>query len=275
MRLQSRLFTVAILSGTSAFALDEYLPIPVRVMEIDVGVARTSIEGAFGDDWEKSDSPLEENPLFLPVQGKFGLVEDLEGSMAVNYIINDANGKMGLDRPVLALKYADSTYGVGGFISATLPIAFDDIMNAGNYATMTFGALYGNTWGSFGLLANASYAYNTEDDNNSKIDYVTVFAKPEYELPLAALAKKKQRLGLNLGLKYETGFNHVFSGASTDYKEMLMSGGPGFTYTLNRILSAELTSSFGVSGKNREAANSVSLNFYFTLEETLYNSLSG
>ncbi len=275
MRLPSGLFTVAILTGTSAFALDEYLPIPVRVMEIDVGVERSSIEGNFDSQWEKTDDPVVDNPLFLPVQGKFGLVENLEGSMAINYIVSDAAGKMGLDRPVLALKYADSTYGIGGFIAATLPIAFEDIMNAGNYATMTFGALYGNTWGPFGLLANASYAYNTEDDTNSKIDYVTIFAKPEYELPLAALAKKKQRLGLNLGLKFEGGFNSVVAGESTDRKEVLMTARPGLTYTYNKILSAELTSSFGVSGLNREAANSVSLNFYFTLEETLYNSLSG
>src|SRR5688572_5802200 len=163
------LATVALALAPAAVALDEYMPVPVRVMQIHAGVERTSITGRYTGTWENDDQPDAENPLAIPVQGKFGVLDNLEGSMAARYLINDSTGNTGLDRPVLALKYADRTTGYGGFLAISLPVGFEDIMNAGNYATMTFGALYGKQFPRLGLLANASYSFNTEDNQKNKI----------------------------------------------------------------------------------------------------------
>ena len=150
--------------------------------------------------------PIADNPPAIPVQGKFGVLENLEGSMAARYLVNDSSGNTGLDRPVLALKYADPKTGGGGFLAVSLPVGFEDVMNAGNYATMTFGAMYGSQFPYVNLLANASYSFNTEDNNDNKMDNLRLFAKPEYPLNVAWFKTHKQRLGLSLAAIYEYPF---------------------------------------------------------------------
>src|SRR5690349_20599560 len=133
-------FTV-FLSATAPFALDEYDPVPARVMQINIGTERTNVTGFYQDTWESDGIENENNPMSLPMQGKFGLMDNLEGSMEVDYLIQDDSGHTGLDRPRLGLKYLDPTLGLGGFLAVSLPVGFEDIMNSGNYATMTFGAM--------------------------------------------------------------------------------------------------------------------------------------
>lgn len=257
----------------AAIALDEYMPVPVRVMQINTGFDRTSISGRFDGAWENDERPVADNPLAIPVQGKFGVLENLEGSMAARYLINDSSGNTGLDRPVLALKYADPTHGGGGFLAISLPVGFEDIMNAGNFATMTFGAMYGKQFPKFGLLANASYSFNTEDNLKSKIDNLRLFAKPEYMIPAAFLAARKQRLGASLGAIYEFHFNRMEEGESIDEGAHLFQLVPGLRYTVNRIVSAEVNTFFNLSGQNQPAGSSVRAQLYFSLEEEIYNGL--
>jgi hypothetical protein len=170
------------------------------------------------------------NPFIMPLQGKFGLSEGLEGSLGVDYIFEDHNGNTGLDRPVLAIKYADSGMGAGGFIALTLPIGFEEILNAGNFATFTLGGLYGKRWGDFGLLANASYSYSTEDEDENKRDQVDFFAKPGYSLPFSGLKSRNQDFQINLGLRYTYGFNHVVGGEGLDTEDHLFTVQPGVHY---------------------------------------------
>lgn len=268
--------------SASTFALDEYLPLAPRVMEIDVGFERGAVLGYFDRSWEMVDQEAENNPMSIPLQGKFGLSEGLEGSMAINFIAKDVNDESGFDRPILALKYAHPVYHVGGFLAIAPPIGFESVMNSGNYASMHFGALYGNNWQHFRLLTNASYIFNTENENESKEDQLKVFVKPEYPLPLAALAKKKQYLGVYLGMNYDFYFNAVFESESIGATRQLFTLMPGINYTFNRIVSSELTATFPLSGNSSTNVNfstpntqSVRLQVYFTLEETLYNALGG
>lgn len=260
-------------TAAASIALDEYNPVPARVMQINVGIERTSISGQYQGTWESDDVSNPDNPTVLPMQGKFGLMDQLEGSMAIRYMIVDEEGHTGLDRPVLGLKYGDPVSGGGGFLAVSLPVGFEDIMNAGNYATMTFGGMYNKNFPMVNLHSNVSYSFNTEDNNKTKIDNLRFFAKPEYALPLAGLTKRGQYLGINLGLSYDFYFNRMINGASSDDGAHLLVASPGALYTFNKIVSAELEVPITLAGQFQAQSQAVRLELYFTLDEGLYNSL--
>lgn len=261
------------LTAAASFALDEYNPVPARVMQINIGAERTSISGNYQGSWESDGISNPNNPSALPMQGKFGLLDQLEGSMAVRYLIEDEAGHTGLDRPVLGLKYGDPVSGGGGFLAIALPVGFEDIMNAGNFATMTFGGMYNKAFPMVNLMSNASYSFNTEDNNKTKIDNIRLFAKPEYALNLPALAKRGQYLGLNVAFTYDFYFNQMVNGASTDEGAHLFVAAPGAYFTFNKVVSAELEIPISLAGQNQPESQTVRLELFFTLDEGLYNSL--
>jgi hypothetical protein len=263
----------AICTATAPFALDEYMPVASRVMQINVGMERTSIAGEYQDDWKSNGVENENNPISLPMQGKFGLLDKLEASMAITYLITDSTGHTGLDRPVLALKYGDPVTGGGGFLAISLPVGFEDIMNAGNYATMTFGGMYDKNFPMLNLYSNVSYSFNTEDNAKYKIDNLHFFAKPEYPLPLRSVAKHNQYLGINLGISYDYYFNRMAEGESLDAGAHLFQMAPGAYYTFNKILSAEMAFPFTLAGQNQWQTQSFRFELFFTLDEGLYNAL--
>jgi hypothetical protein len=258
---------------SSLFALDEYMPVPFRVMQIDVGFERTSITGNYNQSYESDDQANTNNPSSIPVQGKFGVLDNLEGSMAIDYVAQDSLGHAGLNRPVLALKYADPIKGAGGYLAVALPVGFDEIMNAGNYATMTFGALYGRKFPFVNLLANASYSFNTEDDQKSKMDNLRLFVKPEYSIPAAWLTQHKQYLGVYLGLVYNFYFNAMVEGESLDNNAMLFQVAPGVNYVFNKLVSLEVNAPISLIGQSQPASDVFRAQLHFSLEEGLYNSL--
>jgi hypothetical protein len=264
---------IALFSVSAPFALDEYNPVPVRVMQINFGMERSTISGVYQSTWESNGIENENNPLSLPMQGKFGLMDNLEGSMEVSYLIEDSSGHTGLDRPLLALKYLDPNRGLGGYLAIALPVGFEDIMNAGNYATLTFGAMYNRNFPRVNLLSNLSYSFNTEDSHKSKMDDIRFFAKPEIPLPIKALTGKGQYLGLNLGLSYDYMFNKEVNGTSSDDGAHLFLASPGAYYTLNKIVSAELQIPVALAGQFMPETYSIRLELFFTLDEGLYNSL--
>lgn len=267
------LATSSLALAPTLHALDEYMPVPARVMQISAGFDRSSISGYYEHSWENNERPDPDNPVAIPIQGKFGVLENLEGSMAARYLIQDSLGNAGLDRPVLALKYADPRTGGGGFLAVALPVGFEDIMNAGNYATMTFGAMYGKTFPRLGILANASYSYNTEDNLKNKIDNIRLFVKPDYPLPIAWLAARKQRLSATLAGIYEFHFNRVVNGVSIDENAHIFQLAPGLVHQFSKMLTLEITAGFSLSGQNLPAESSLRTQLYFSLEEDIYNSL--
>jgi hypothetical protein len=207
------------------------------------------------------------------MQGKFGLMDNLEGSMAIRYLVNDADGNTGLDRPVLGLKYGDPVTGGGGFLAISIPVGFDDVMNAGNFATMTVGGMYDKDFSLVKLLTNLSYSYNTEDNDNSKMDNLHYFAKVEYPLNLRWLTARKQYLGLNLAAIYDFYFNQMLNNKSKDAGAQLFQLSPGIFYTLNRIVSMEVNVPLSISGQNQPENQTLRAQLYFTLDEGLYNAL--
>ena len=263
----------AFFTATASFALDEYNPVPARVMQINIGMERSTISGKYLGTWESDGVENENNPMSLPMQGKFGLMDNLEGSMEVNYLIEDKNGHTGLDRPVLALKYLEPARGLGGYLAIALPVGFEDIMNAGNYATMTFGAMYNRNFPRVNLVSNLSYSFNTEDSHKTKIDDIRLFVKPGVPLPLKALTAKGQVLGVNLGMSYDFMFNQQVNGASSDDGAHLFVASPGVYYTFNKIVSLDLQVPVALAGQFMDETYSVRLELFFTLDEGLYNSL--
>jgi hypothetical protein len=263
----------ALSMASSLFALDEYMPVPPRVMQIDMGFERSAIAGQYGSDWESNGAEIEDNPTALPMQGKFGLLDKLEASMGITYLFVDAAGHTGLDRPVLALKYGDPVTGGGGFLAISLPVGFEDIMNSGNFATMTFGGMYDKDFPQWKLFSNASYSFNTEDDNKTKIDQLHFFAKPEYPLPIKGLTAKNQYLGVNLGMTYDFYFNRMVKAQSIDEGAHLFTVAPGAYYTFNKILGAEMGIPMTLAGQNQAESMSFRMKLIFTLDEGLYNAL--
>jgi hypothetical protein len=261
------------LTAAASFALDEYNPVPARVMQINIGMERTSISGNYQASWESDDVSNANNPTALPMQGKFGLLDQLEGSMAVRYLVVDEVGHTGLDRPVLALKYGDPVSGGGGFLAIALPVGFEDIMNAGNFATMTFGGMYNKTFPMVNLMSNVSYSFNTEDNEKTKIDNLRLFAKPEYALNLKGLSTRGQYLGINLALAYDFSFNRMVKGTSMDDGAHLFVVAPGVYYTFSKIVSAEMEFPISLAGQNQPESQVFRLELFFTLDEGLYNSL--
>jgi hypothetical protein len=264
---------ISLLSVSALYALDEYMPISSRVMQINMGVEHSSVPGTFKQDWESNGVFSKEDPTSVPMQGKFGLMDQLEGSMAIRYLIQDTAGHTGLDRPTLGLKYGDPISGGGGYLAISLPIGFEDIMNAGNFATMTFGAMYNKDYARIKLLSNLSYSFNTEDDFKNKIDNIRMFVKAEYPLVAPWLTKNKQYVGLNLAGIYDTYFNRMAKGESLDAGGNLFQLAPGMYYTLNKIVSLEINVPFSISGQNQPENQTFRAQFYFTLDEGLYNTL--
>jgi hypothetical protein len=274
MSQKIKLATITALCMASAlFALDEYMPVPPRVMQINMGVEHSSIPGTYQQDWESDNKWAQEDPTSIPMQGKFGLMDQLEGSMAIRYLVLDSRGHTGLDRPVLALKYGDIISGGGGFLAVTLPIGFEDIMNAGNFATMTFGGLFNKDFQHIRILSNLSYSFNTEDNENSKIDNVHLFGKAEYPLPAAWFVLHKQYVGLNLSSTYDFYFNRRVDGESRDAGGHLFQLAPGCYYSLNKIVSMEINVPFTLAGQNQPQSQTFKAQLYFTLDEGLYNAL--
>ncbi len=263
----------AFCTATAVFALDEYNPVPARVMQINMGIERTSVSGYYNDGWESDGNANKNNPVTIPMQGKFGLLDKLEGSMEVDYLIVDQVGHTGLDRPKLALKYGDPLTGIGGYLAIALPIGFEDIMNAGNFATMSFGGMYNRNFPRVNLMSNASYSFNTEDNHNDKIDNIRLFVKPEMPIPAKAMTAKGQYLGVNLGMTYEFFFNQLKDGDPTDKNGHLLMVAPGAYYTFNKIISAEMQFPLSLAGQNQAETQSFRLELFFTLDEGLYNSL--
>ena len=262
----------AFFTATAPYALDEYNPVPVRVMQINFGMERASVSGFYQESWESDGIENENNPMALPMQGKFGLIDNLEGSMEVNYRLQDENGHTGLDRPVLALKYLEPNRGLGGYLAIALPVGFEDIMNAGNYATFAFGAMYNRNFPRVNLLSNISYSFNTEDSYKSKIDDIRLFAKPEVPLPIKALSKNKY-LGVALSLSYDFMFNHQVNGNPSDQEAHLFVASPSVYFTFNKIVSAELQVPLTLAGQFMQESQAVRLELFFTLDEGLYNTL--
>ncbi len=265
---------LCLVSATGALALDEYMPLPARMMEVGIGLDRWAVESYFDDSWERQDVRFEKKPIQIPLQGKFGLAENLEGSIAVEYYVQDLTDKSGFERPVLGLKYAEPTLGVGGFLAVTLPVGFEDIVTADPYATLTFGALYGKTLPYITLLANATYSFNTEDQENSKEDEIQFYVKPEYGLPIPLLIKNKQYLGVNLGLQYQFFFNQVVQGDSESDPAHLATVSPGLFYKFNHIIALDTRAYFVMAGNGlRHAPMGVNAMLRFSLDESLYNAM--
>ncbi len=264
---------LSLCAAPAVFALDEYMPINARMMQIDMGFERSTISGSYGQDWNSNGKESENNPTGIPIQGKFGLLDELEGSMGIRYQVQDASGKTGMDRPVLGLKFGDAATGAGGYLSITVPVGFRDIMVSGEYATMTCGAMYDKNFTYLNLYSNISYSFNTEDADKTKIDNLRLFVKPEYMIHAPWLQAHKQNVGVSLAMTYDVYFNHMVTGESVDAGAELFQVGPGLMWTFNKLISLELNAPFTIFGENQYEMQTFRAQLYFNLDESLYNGL--
>lgn len=263
---------------TAAFGLDEYLPIGQRIMQVTTGYEAHSLRGQYDEEWTLDEDwfpnhRLEERKSFIPLEGKFGLFEGLEGSIALKYAVEDGAGENGFTRPTFGLKYAYLPLGVGAFAGITLPFSMEDVFLEDEKATFTVGALYGKTFPYAELLAQASYAFDTEDEAKRKTDKAEVLVKPEASLYPVALSRRKLYLGLSAGLRYAWFTALAVDGKTQGGDANLLSLEPGVRLSFRRMVAMEVKAPFTVTGENRPGSYGVEARLFFTLDEGLYNSL--
>ncbi len=263
-RMHALALSMVVFAAPSAFALDEYLPIPPRKMEIDLGFSRNSVLGYYGTTGSFVDAPNPEVPLSIPFQGKFGLAEGLNAELEVTYLVNDLSGKSGIDRPLLSLKYAHPVQGYGGFMAVTLPFGFEDVVSTDPYASIGLGALYGRTFKDFRILANGAFWYNTEDVDRRKQDYFSFFVKPEYSLTLPQL--KNRYLGLYVAGTYDVYLEELENNVGTHKYGYLVNLAPGVFFKLNQNFAFETRVPFTLMGENRQAEYGLWTRVFMTLD---------
>ena len=188
------------------------MPVAARVMQINIGMERTSIGGNYQHSWESDEMENANNPTALPMQGKFGLMDKLEASMAIHYLVQDSSGHTGLDRPVLALKYGDPVTGGGGFLAISLPVGFEDIMNAGQLRHHDLRRHVRQEFPPAEPVQQrflfVQYRRQRQEQNRQYPPLREAGISPA----LKGVTKRNQYLGINLAMSYDFYFNHMVEG---------------------------------------------------------------
>jgi hypothetical protein len=193
---------VALLSlalASSVFALDEYLPVGPKTLEVDVGVSYVTPE--VGDA-----------SAALPLQVKYGVMPGLDLEL---YTDLGVSGSTGLTPPQVAAKYAIGATGLAGFVNVVLPFAAGDFTDAG--LGIAPGVVYGKNYGKIQAVGLAAYQINLDEGAD---DALRIFLKPGYMV--------NDKLAGYVGLDYNK------AGDVNSTKLV-----PGVTYTQSATLSYE------------------------------------
>ncbi len=225
------------------FALDEYLPIKERKIELAVTYSYQSVTGIFDYEGNKQDASGAISTYLL--QGKYGLSEGIDAELHWPLIFKDMDlgDFSGLDRPVAALKYAVPGIGVGGFIGGALPFGSKDIVGAEPGMSLKVGIIYGGEFGKFSILSNMSYTLELASaDGNKPKDVLAIQLKPGMEI-----VKDLTAYVFLIGeIKGESEEAELGKGNGGNLKIVT----PGVKYGLNSYVSLEAGVPLQLSGEN-------------------------
>lgn len=224
---------ISLALASSVFALDEYLPIAPKAIEVDVGVTHNAPDG--GDASQA-----------IPLAVKYGIMEGLTLELATDY--SAAENNSGVGQPQVALKYAIGDMGLAPFLNVLLPVATGDRSSNG-WAGTAFapGVVYGKNYGQISAVALASYQINMDDgDFKAPDNALTLFLKPGYIV--------------NDKLVGYVGLNHLAQGDISSTKLV-----PGVTYTLSPTVAFEANLPYVVAESNSGKGWTLNAYVYYTI----------
>jgi len=158
---------ISLALASSVFALDEYLPIAPKAIEVDVGVSHNAPDGP--DAYQT-----------IPLAVKYGLAQGLTLELATDFSMQDPGG--GLGQPALAVKYSIAAVeGLAVFGNVVLPFATGDRADGYKGLGVAPGLVYGKNYGSISAVALVGYQLNMKDADDLESDNaLRVFLKPGY-----------------------------------------------------------------------------------------------
>jgi hypothetical protein len=235
---------------TAGFAMDEYMPIAPGATEVDVGYSNIMSRGAWTDEFvEATGSPMTH---VIPLQVKYGISQGLDVELYLPYASqnDDAGGGSGARQPELGVKYAIPNSDFAGYLNLVLPFATGDFDVPGLSTGIAPGVVYAKTFGTYNLIAKASYQYNLEADDIKPLDVFNVYLKPGYTV--------SDKLGAYLGIDAKATINgDAFSGN-------LFTLMPGITYMQSPTVAYEVNIPVAVYGANNPAEWGIWASVYYT-----------
>jgi hypothetical protein len=222
---------ISLALASSVFALDEYLPIAPKALEIDVGVSHVKPDGV-----DASQA--------IPLAVKYGVMPKLTLELATDYSL--ADGGSGLGQPQLAAKYTVAD-GAAVLVNVVLPFATGDRGDAYKGLGIAPGVVYGKNYGQISAVALATYQLNMKDSDDLEADDVFhLYLKPGYIV--------------NDKLTGYVGLDYMMQGDVNATKLV-----PGVTYMQSSALSFEANVPFVVAESGAGKSWGVNLSVYYTL----------
>lgn len=222
---------ISLALASSVFALDEYLPIAPKAIEVDVGVSHVSPDG--GDAYQK-----------IPLAVKYGLMEGLTLELATDFSMQDPGG--GLAQPELAAKYTVAD-GIAVLVNVALPFATGDRADGYKGLGIAPGVVYGKNYGQISAVALAYYQLNMKDSDDIEAENkLRVYLKPGYIV--------NEKLTGYVGLNYEM---------QDDVNSTTLL--PGVTYTVSPSIALEANLPFVVAESNAGKYWGINAALYYTI----------
>jgi hypothetical protein len=260
--MKNKIALLSLALASSVFALDEYMPLPPKTLEVDLGVSPLFFSGGYDADGEKVDAVGDPGATLVGLQLKYGVMAGLDVEFAWNYEKDneDAGEAAGLLQPELGVKYAIGDMGLAVFGNLILPFATGDFDTDPSDLNLGIepGVVYGKNYGKIQAVAKASYQLNLENGDDFKNgNILNVYLKPGYMVD--------DKLAAYLGIDYTSFGETEIAGTGMGDDGNLITLLPGATYVLSPEISFEGNVPLSVSGKNAAAFWGVGLFVYYTM----------
>ena len=253
-----------------SFALDEYLPVEAKKLEVDLGYTFVGTTGGYDMDGKKQDLPsgTSASGNGIPLQLKYGIMSGLDvevmWAFAMSSFKSDLpkidNSSSGFGQPDIALKYAMMDIGAGVYVDYMLPFATGDYAKPDSPPmALSFGAVYTKLFmPQFNLTGQLNYRLNFENKNKFQAGNVfTLYAKPEFRF--------NQFGGAYLGVKYAMTSDSKFIGTDAKDSGYLITLLPGWNATWLPTVATEVNVPITIMGKNAPATWGINARVYVTI----------
>lgn len=254
----------------SSFALDEYLPVEAKKLEVDLGYSFMKATGGYDADAKKQDLPddFSASGNMIPLQLKYGIIPGLDAELLWAFQMNSSEAPAvlggdqstsGFGQPEIALKYAMMDIGVGAFVNLIAPFATGDLADPTPGMGLAFGLVYTKLLTpQFNLTGLTQYRLNMEDGDKVKDGNVfSIYAKPEFRF--------NQFGGAYLGVRYDMISESETDGTGGEDDGYLVTLLPGWNATWLPNVSTEVNVPLTIMGKNQGAFWGINVAVYYTL----------
>ena len=259
----------------SSYALDEYLPVEAKKLEVDVAYGLMNQTGMYDDDGKKQDLADGSSTMLhtIPLQLKYGIMPGLDVEVlwafgilgvkqdAIPTISPEVDTSLtGFGQPEIGFKYAMMDIGAGAYVNYVLPFATGDFSDPAPAMALSFGLVYTKLlMPQFNLTGQLNYRLNFEDEDKFQDgNVITVYAKPEFRF--------NQFGGAYLGVRYDmTGTDQADGDDIKNSDGYLVTLAPGWNATWLPTVSTEVNVPLTILGQNNGASWDINAAVYVTL----------